>query len=105
MPQIQSTLVAAVAGTGSSANLVASAAGKSIHIWQMLVAGTTTDTASIVFTQAGTATTIKVAVTNGTAVLPYTGSAWAVADVGTGITFTAASTTTVSAYYTKGIGG
>jgi len=105
MADIRSTLVAAVAGTGSSANLVASSAGKAIRIWQLLVSGTTTDTASIVFTQAGTATTIKVAVTNGTATLPYTGSPWAVADVGTGITFTAASTTTVSAYYTIGIGG
>jgi hypothetical protein len=105
MPQLQSTKVAVVAGTGSSANLVASSTGKSIHVWQLLVTGTTTDTVSIVFTQAGTATTIKVAVTNGTIVLPYTGAPWAIADVGTGITFTAAATTTLSAYYTIGIGG
>jgi hypothetical protein len=105
MPQIQSTLVAVVAGTGSSANLVASTAGQGIRVWQLLVTGTTTDTASIVFTVAGTATTIKVAVTNGSTVLPATGVAWAVADIGTAVTFTAAATTTVTAYYTKGIGG
>lgn len=99
------TLVAAVAGTGSSANLVASSAGQSIRIWQLLVTGTTTDTVSIVFTYAGTATTIKVAVTNGTTVLPMSGVPWAVADVATAVTFTAAATTTVTAYYTKGIGG
>ena len=105
MPQIQSTKVAAVAGTGSSANLVASSAGQSIRVWQLLATGTTTDTVSIVFTQAGTATTVKVAVTNGTTTLPYSGAPWAVADVGTGVTFTAAATTTVVAYYTQGIGG
>jgi hypothetical protein len=103
--QLINPLVAVVAGTGSSANLVASAAGQSIHVWQLLVTGTTTDTASIVFTNAGVATTIKVAVTNGTATLPATGCPWCIADVATGVTFTAAATTTVTAYYTKGIGG
>ena len=98
----QPTLVAVVAGTGSSANLVASSSGQRIRVWQLLMAGTTTDTASIVFTTAGVATTIKVAVTNGTAVLGNTGSPWCDADPGTAVTFTAASTSTLSAYYTKG---
>lgn len=103
--QLVQPLIAPVAGTGSSATLIGLTAGQSIHIWQMLCAGTTTDTVSIVFTNAGTATTIKIAVTNGIAVLPATGVPWAVADAGTAITFTGAATTLVTAYYTKGIGG
>jgi hypothetical protein len=101
------TLVAAVAGTGSSANLVASSAGQSIRIWQLLISGTAADaTVVITFTAAGTATTIKAALPNaGVTVLPMTGVPWAIADVATAVTFTAASTTTVTAYYTKGIGG
>jgi hypothetical protein len=34
-----------------------------------------------------------------------TGAPWAIADTGTAVTFTAASTSTVCAYYTKAIGG
>jgi len=100
--QVTKTLVAAVVGTASSANLVASSAGQSITVWQLIVAGTAADTASIVFTNAGTATTIKVTVPG---ILAASGVPWAVSDVGTGVTFTAAATTTVTAYYTKGIGG
>ena len=99
-----STLTAVVAGTGSSANLVASASGQGISVWQLLVNGTTVDTASIVFTQAGVQKTVKVTVQNGTVVLPMSGVPWFKADVGTGVTFTAASTTTVTAYYTQGAG-
>jgi hypothetical protein len=69
--QYFSTLSVAVAGTGSSANLVASSAGQGIRIWQILVAGTS--------------------------VLPMTGVPWAISDSGTAVTFTAATTTTVSA--------
>lgn len=101
------TLVAAVAGTGSSASLVASAAGQSIRVWQLLISGTAADaTVVITFTVAGTATTIKAALPNaGVTVLPMTGVPWCTADVATAVAFTAASTTTVTAYYTKGIGG
>ena len=101
------TLVAAVAGTGSSASLVASTAGQSIRIWQLLISGTAADaTVVITFTAAGTATTIKAALPNaGVTVLPMTGVPWAIADTGTAVAFTAATTTTVSAYYTKAIGG
>ena len=100
------TLSAAVAGTGSSANLVASTAGQSIRIWQLIASGTAADTTGVItFTAAGTAVTIKFTVGTSPTVLPMTGVPWAIADVGTAVTFTAASTTTVSAYYTKGIGG
>lgn len=104
--QITECLSAAVAGTGSSANLVASATGKSIRVWQLICAGTATDTVSLVSTVAGTATTAKVQVlANTSVVLPATGVPWAAADTGTAVTFTAASTTTLTAYYTEGFGG
>lgn len=100
------TLVVAVAGTGSSANLVASSAGQSIRIWQLIASGTAADTTGVItFTAAGVAATIKFTVGTSPTVLPMTGVPWAVADVGTAIAFTAASTTTVSAYYTKAVGG
>lgn len=96
----------AVAGTGSSANLVASSAGQSISIWQLAIAGTTNDTITATWTAAGTATSAKFDIlANTTAVIPYTGAAWAAADVGTAISFTAASTTKVTSFYTKGTGG
>ena len=105
-PNYLPTLSVAVAGTGSSANLVASSAGQSIRVWQLVVTGTANDTVSLTFTVAGTATTVKVIIlANTTTVLPATGVPWATADVGTAVAFTAASTTTVSAYYTKAAGG
>lgn len=104
--QITPTLAAAVAGTAGSANLIASTAGQSIRIWQMILSGTAADTtAQFVFTVGGTATTVKCAVGASPTILPATGVPWAAADVGTAVTFTAATTTTVTAYYTKGIGG
>ena len=101
------TLSVAVAGTGSSANLIAATAGQSIRVWQLLISGTAADaTVVITFTAAGTATTIKAALPNaGCTGLPMTGVPWAIADVGTAVSFTAATTTTVTAYYSKGIGG
>jgi hypothetical protein len=48
------TLSVAVAGTGSSANLIASTAGQSIRVWQLVITGTVADTVSITFTAAGT---------------------------------------------------
>lgn len=96
----------AVTGTGSSANLVASSTGQSIRLWQLLIGASTTDTtAQYSFTAAGTATTVKVPVVQGTTVLPMTGVPYAIADVGTAITFTAAAGTTFNAYYTKAQGG
>jgi hypothetical protein len=38
-------------------------------------------------------------------IFPMTGVPWATADVGTAVSFTAAATTTLTAYYTKAIGG
>ena len=99
-------LSVAVAGTGSSANLIGSSAGQSITVFQLLVAGTANDTVSITWTAAGTSTTAKVNIlANTTAVLHFGGIPWALADVGTAVSFTAASTTTVTAYYSKGQGG
>jgi|SRR6516225_3311342 hypothetical protein len=100
------TLSVSVTGTGSSANLVASSAGQSIRIWAILIGATTNDTtAQFTFTAAGTATTVKVPVALGTTVLPFTGSPYAIADTGTGVTFTAATGTTFNAVYSKGLGG
>ena len=100
------TNVVAVAGTASSANLVAAVAKQSIRIWQLLISGTAADTTGVItFTVAGVATTIKFTVGTSPTILPMTGVPWAAADVGTGIVFTAAATTTVSAYYTVGVGG
>lgn len=100
------TLSVAVAGTGSSHNLVASASGESIRIWQLIMSGTAADTTGVMtWTVAGTQTSMKFTVGSSPTVLPMTGVPWAMADTGTGIVFTAASTTTVTAYYTIGIGG
>lgn len=100
------TLVTVVAGTGSSANLVASSTGQSIRVWQLLIVGTGADTVTVAFTAGGVAASIKVILAvNTTFILPMTGVPWAIADVGTAVTFTAASSTTVTAYYTKGLGG
>jgi hypothetical protein len=100
------TLFTSAAGTGSSANLVASSAGQSARVWQLVMSGTATDKATISFTSAGVSSTLTVQIpANGTVVLPMTGAPWAIADTGTAVTFTAASTSTVCAYYTKAIGG
>lgn len=100
------TLSVAVAGTGSSANLVASSTGQSIRIWQLVIGGTASDaTVAITYTAAGVATTIKLPIGASSLLVPMTGVPWAIADTGTAVTFTAASTTTITAYYTKGIGG
>lgn len=100
------TLVKAVAGTASSANLVAAVAGQSIRIWQLIASGTAADTTGVItFTVANVSTTIKFTVGTSPTVLPMTGVPWAMADVGTAVAFTAASTTTVTAYYTQGVGG
>jgi len=94
----------AVAGTGSAANLVASSAGQGIRVWQLIASGTANDTVSLSFTVAGVATTAKIGLlANTSAILPMTGVPWAQADTGTAVQFTAASTTTVTAYYSKGI--
>lgn len=100
------TLSVAVAGTGSSANLVASSAGQSTRVWQLVLSGTTTDTTGVItWTAAGTATSMKFTVGSVPTILPMTGVPWAQADTGTAVSFTAASTTTVTAYYTKAAGG
>ena len=100
------TLSVAVAGTGSSANLVAASAGQSTRVWQLVASGTAADTTGVLtWTQAGTSTSMKFTVGSSPTVLPMTGAPWASADVNTAITFTAATTTTLTAYYTKGIGG
>lgn len=104
--QVLNTLVAVVAGTGSSANLVASSSGKSIRVWQLVASGTAADTTGVLaYTVAGTATSMKFTVGSTPTVFPATGVPWAIADVGTAVTFTAASTTTLTAYYTQGAGG
>ena len=96
----------AVAGTGSAANLVASAAGQSIRVWQVLVAGTANDTITISFTVAGNSTAAKINIAaNSTVIVPFTGAPWCIADVATAVQFTAATTTTVTGYYSLGIGG
>jgi len=100
------TLSVAVAGTGSSANLVAASAGQSTRVWQLVASGTAADTTGVLgWTEAGVATSMKFTVGSSPTVLPMTGVPWAAADVNTAITFTAATTTTLTAYYTKGIGG
>lgn len=97
----------AAAGAGTTANLVASSSGQSITIWQLILSGSTTDTITLNWTAAATATAAKIFISasNGTVIMPYGGVAWAAADVGTAITFNAASTTTLTVYYTQGIGG
>ena len=104
---IPAPLSVAVTGTGSSANLIAASAGKSIRIWQLLIGGTAADTSVVItWTVGGVSTTMKCGFATAIPViLPYTGCPWAAADVGTGITFTAASTTIITAFYTKGVGG
>ena len=99
------TLSVAVAGTGSSANLVASSTGQSIRVWQLLIGATTDTTAQFTYTAAGQAVTVKIPAPQGISTLPFTGAPWAIADVGTAVQFTAASTTTLTAYYSKGVGG
>jgi hypothetical protein len=95
-----------VAGTGSAANLVAPSSGQGIRMWQLIASGTANDTVSLAFTVAGTATTAKISLlANTSVVLPMTGAPWAIADSGTAVQFTAATTTTVTAYYSKGSGG
>lgn len=101
------TLSKAVAGTGSSANLLAAVAGQSARIWQIVVAGTAADTTvAITWTVAGVSTTMKCGFATAIpVVLPFTGAPWAIADVNTNITFTAASTSTGTIWYTQGTGG
>lgn len=106
MPQIITPLSVAVTGTASSANLVAGSTGKSTRIWQLVISGTAADsTVSLVWKVGGTTTTMPCAIGTAGLILPYTGCPWMSADVATNITFTAAATTVVTAYYTQGIGG
>lgn len=100
------TLSVAVAGSGSSKNLIAATTAQSARVWQMIMSGTAADTTGVLnWTVAGTSTAMKFTVGSSPTVLPMTGVPWAQADVDTAITFTAASTTTITAYYTLGVGG
>lgn len=100
------TLSVAVAGTAGSTNLVASSAGQSIRVWQLVASGTAADTTGVItWTVAGVATSMKFTVGTSPTIFPMTGAPWAQADTGTSVVFTAAVTTTVTAYYTKAIGG
>jgi len=100
------TLSVAVTGNAGSQNLVAASAGQSTRLWQLLIGATTNDaTAQFTYTAAGTSVTMKVPVALGTTVMPMSGAPYAIADVNTAITFTAAAGTTFNAYYTKGAGG
>jgi hypothetical protein len=100
------TLVASA--TGTSGNVVASSAGQSIRVWQLLLSNsnTTATTATISSTLSGVANTLTMFI-GGTnqAILPSTGVPWAQADTGTGVTFAAGQSVTVTAFYTKGAGG
>ena len=85
---------------------MAASAGQSTRIWQLVASGTAADTTGVLtWTEAGTATSMKFTVGANPTIFPMTGVPWAAADVNTAITFTAATTTTLTAYYTKGIGG
>lgn len=97
----------AKAGAGTTTNLIASATGESITVWQLILSGSTTDTITLNWTAAAVATSAKIFISasNGTVIMPYGGAAWAAADVATAVTFNAASTTTLTVYYTQGIGG
>ena len=97
------TKFTSAAGTGSSANLLAAVAGNSFKVWQLAVANSGAAAAvTIVFTLDGTSQTLTVeAPASSTAVLPFSGAPWAAADVGTGVTFTAANTVTLGCYYTQ----
>ena len=100
------TKVASV--TGTSGNLVASAAGQSIRVWQLLAsnANTTASTATVSSTASGVANTLTMFIPgNSQAILPNTGAPWAQADTGTAVTFTSGQSLTLTAYYTSGIGG
>lgn len=100
------TLSVAVAGSGSSKNLLAATASQSARVWQLIMSGTAADTTGqLSWTAAGTSTTMKFTIGSSPTVLPMTGVPWAQADVNTAITFTAASTSTLTAYYTLGQGG
>lgn len=106
MSQIVTPQSVAVAGTAGSANLIAGSAGTSIRIWQLIVSGTAADTTvTLVWKVGGVTTTAKLAIGANAVILPYTGCPWASADVGLNVTFTAATTTTLTAYYTQGTGG
>ena len=94
--------------TGASGNLVASSAGQSIRVWQLVVASTNAavQTVTVVSTTAGTSNTLTIAIaSNSTVVLPMTGVTYAIADAGTAVTFTGAASVTLTAYYSKGAGG
>src|SRR6476646_8319535 len=104
-PNTLPTLSIAVVGTGSPVNL-GPVTGQSIRVWQMVITGTVSDTVTLVWTVANVQTSMKINVlANSTVVFPMTGTPWATADTGTAISITAASTTTITSYYTKGIGG
>src|SRR6516162_10151394 len=67
----------AVAGTGSSANLIASSAGQSIRAWQLVASGTVADTTGVLtWTVAGTATSMKFTVGSTPTIFPMTGVPW-----------------------------
>lgn len=100
------TLSVSVTGNAGSQNLVSASSGQSARLWALLIGATTNDsTAQFSYTAAGTSVTIKVPVALGTTVLPMTGVPYAIADVNTAITFSAAAGTTFNAYFTKAQGG
>jgi hypothetical protein len=93
--------------SGTSGNLVASAAGQGIRVYQLLVSNsnTTASTATVSYTLSGTASTLSLFVPGqNQAVLPNSGAPWAAADVGTAITFAAGQSLTFSVYYLQGAG-
>lgn len=100
-----SALSVTIAGSGISTDLISAKSGKSIRILQLLCCGTANDTVSITYTVAGVSTTAKVRVlANTSQPFPASGVSWSLADVGTAVTFIAATTTTITAYYTQSYG-
>ena len=100
------TLVASA--SGASGNLIASAAGQSVRVWQILAANATVTatTVTVASTAAGKSNTVTLQVpANSSVVLPNSGCPWAIADTGTAVTFTGAANVTLTAFYTEGIGG
>lgn len=92
---------APIAGNAASKQLVAASAGNAIFAAQLVIAGTANDS-TIILQDASGGTTLLGPLSilaNTTLVLPCNGAWWARTTIGNGLFFTAAATTTVTAYY------
>lgn len=98
------TQVATLAGTGSTATLIAAANHRpSTKVWKLLLANSSTSgvQATFSYTTAGNAGTLTLEVpATSTLVLPYDGAEYINGDANTAVSVNAPSTVTVQAYYT-----